>query len=422
MKRINRKSVNFAALTLISALLLALAFSAAAPAFAAEKQYVFAVSDEYFTDESFAALDAQAQAIYDRYGVECYFDISNVTLEDSAGYAKSVYDSHGGGNSGIIMAVTSDSMYLWWTENLEEKLTDNDTAAFFKAYEEPGTYHEAVAELFSTFEAMLQNYGFTAAAGSGAPAESRTIPEDRQRPLLVDDAGILSNTERTEVEAKLNELSRKHSFDIAVVTVDSHDYYGVTDYADDFYDYNGYGQGGDKSGIMFLIAMDTREWHITTTGKGIPYFTDAGQEYIMDKVVPYLSSGDYGGAFLEFANLCDEFLVKAETGDPYDIHNLPRPSLSWKFLPISMLIGLIPSFGITKKMRNQLKTRRFQSRANQYMRRDSFNLYNANDTFLYRHVTHVPRVESSSSSGGGGGSSTHTSSSGTTHGGSSGRF
>jgi uncharacterized protein len=421
MKINNKKVTAIAALTLISVFLIAIVISAAAPAFAAGKQYVFASSDQYFTEESMAALDAQAQSVYDRFGIECYFDISEVSLEETDGYAKSVFASRGGSDPGMIMVVTADHVITWVSQTIAPEFTDEDMEALHNAYDKPETYYDAVAAVFSEFERILTERGF-ARTGSSAAPETRLIPEDRQRPLLVDDAGILSNTERTEVEARLNELSRKHSFDIAVVTVDSHDYYGVTDYADDFYDYNGYGQGDDNSGIMFLIAMDTREWHITTTGKGIPYFTDAGQEYIMDKVVPYLSSGNYGGAFLEFANICDEFLAQAETGDPYDIHNLPRPTLSWKYLPVCLLIGFLPSFGITKGMKNQLKTRRFQSRANQYQRKDSFNLYNANDTFLYRRVTHVPRVESSSSGSSRGGSSTHTSSSGTSHGGSSGRF
>lgn len=422
MKRNNRKTTPIAAFTLISAFLIALIFSAAAPAFAAGKQYVFASSDQYFSAESMTALDAQAQAIYDKFGIECYFDISEVTLEETDGYAKSVFASRGGSDPGMIMVVTSDSVITWVSQTIAPEFTDGDMEALYNAYDKPETYYDAVAAVFSEFERILTERGFATADGSGNSGETRTIPEDRQRPLLVDDAGILSNTERTEVEARLNELSRKHGFDIAVVTVDSHDYQGVTDYTDDFYDYNGYGQGDDNSGVMFLLAMDTREWHITTTGKGIPYFTDAGQEYIMEKVVPYLSGGDYGGAFLEFANLCDEFLVQAETGDPYDIHNLPRPTLSWKYLPLCLLGGFIPALGITGSMKSKLKTRRFQSRANQYQRKDSFNLYNANDTFLYRRVTHVPRVKSSSSGSSGGGSSTHTSSSGTSHGGSSGRF
>ena len=56
------------------------------------------------------------------------------------------------------------------------------------------------------------------------------------------------------------------------------------DYADDFFDYNDYGMGEDKSGILFLITMSERKWCISTHGEAIQIFTDAGQEYMTDNL------------------------------------------------------------------------------------------------------------------------------------------
>ena len=79
------------------------------------------------------------------------------------------------------------------------------------------------------------------------------------------------------------------------------------DYADDFYDYNGYGYGDSNDGLILIVVMDTSDWWISTCGKAIKTFTDAGIEYIGEQIVPYLSNGDYYGAFDKFADLCDEF-------------------------------------------------------------------------------------------------------------------
>ena len=87
-------------------------------------------------------------------------------------------------------------------------------------------------------------------------------------PRLVDRADLLSELEEEELEARLDEISERQQADVVVVTVNSLDGKSAQDYADDFYDYNGYGIGTDKSGILLLVSMEARDWHITTTDSG----------------------------------------------------------------------------------------------------------------------------------------------------------
>ena len=68
--------------------------------------------------------------------------------------------------------------------------------------------------------------------------EQAQIPEDRQLPLLVDNADLLTDEEESELEAQLDEVSERQAFDVAVVTVDSLEGKTAEAYADDFYDYN----------------------------------------------------------------------------------------------------------------------------------------------------------------------------------------
>ena len=58
--------------------------------------------------------------------------------------------------------------------------------------------------------------------------------------------------------------------------------------------------------------MGDRNWAIATHGYAIEAFTDAGQEYIMEQVKPYLSDGDYNEAFQMFAMECDDFIMQAD--------------------------------------------------------------------------------------------------------------
>ena len=266
---------------------------------------------------------------------------------------------------------------------------------------------------------LCLSLGMTAFATEDTSGENRTIPEERQLPRLVDEADILTDEEEADLLEKLDEISERQECDVALVTVDSLNGANVEDYADDFYDYNGYGMGSGDDGILFLISMGEREWAITTYGFGITAFTDAGLDYMEERFLPDLSDGTYEKAFSIYAELCDKFLTQAADGEPYDVDNLPKMPLSRSWIWKSLLIGAAIAFIITGCMRSRLKTVRKQMSATGYVKDGSMNLTDSRELYLYRRVT---RHKIEKSSGSSGGSSTHTSSSGRSHGGSSGRF
>lgn len=230
---------------------------------------------------------------------------------------------------------------------------------------------------------------------------------------LVDEAGLLTDTEAANLEAKLSQISDRHNVDIVIVAVDSTDGKSPMDFADDYYDYNGY----RTDGILLLVSMDDSDWWVSTTGYGITAITDAGLDYMSNRFVPYLSDGEFAQAFEKFVDLCDEFITQAKTGDPYDSHNLPKEPFSLVTnLLIALGIGLVAAWIVTGSMKAKLKTVRQQAKADDYMPPGSLHLTYSRDLFLYTHLDRREKPKSSS------GSSTHTSSSGTTHGGGGGKF
>ena len=230
---------------------------------------------------------------------------------------------------------------------------------------------------------------------------------------LVDDAGLLTDTEAANLEAKLSQISDRHNVDIVIVAVDSTDGKSPMDFADDYYDYNGY----RADGILLLVSMEDSDWWVSTTGYGITAITDAGLDYMSDRFVPYLSDGEFAQAFEKFADLCDEFITQAKTGDPYDSHNLPKEPFSLVTnLLIALGIGLVAAWIVTGSMKAKLKTVRQQAKADDYIASGSLQLTHSRDLFLYTHLDRREKPKSDS------GSSTHTSSSGTTHGGGGGKF
>lgn len=239
---------------------------------------------------------------------------------------------------------------------------------------------------------------------------------------LVDEAKLLSDSEKTDLLYKLDEISERQQMDIVVVTIPSLEGVSPMEYADDFYDNNGYGFGENNDGILFLISMEERDWYISTTGYGIIAITDECREYMSEWFLNDLSEGEYFKAFTTFAELCDDFITQAKMNKPYDGIHIPKEPF-WFIgnFVITFGIGFIISLIVTATMKRQLKTIRSQSAADVYIKRNSMQMTRRNDLFLYRHIDRRKKPENNQSKPSHT-SHTHTSSSGRTHGGGGGKF
>lgn len=216
-----------------------------------------------------------------------------------------------------------------------------------------------------------------------------------------DSAEVLTEDEDSELEASLEELSVRQSFDVIIATIDSLEDEGYTsmeEYADDLYDYCQFGYGENRDGVLLLVSIGDRKWHISTCGYGIT-----------------------AAAFRTFIQWTDAYVTAAREGHPYDVDNMPKEPFSIVYLGVALVIGLITALIVTGVMKSRLKSVAPQRDATSYVRQGSMKLTNQRDLYLYReaHRTERPKETDSGSSGG---SSTHTSSSGSTHGGGGGSF
>ena len=241
---------------------------------------------------------------------------------------------------------------------------------------------------------------------------------------MFDDAEVLTEDEDNELEDALEELSLRQSFDVTIATIESLesvDYDSMEAYADDLYDFCQYGYGPDMDGVLLLVSVGDRKWHISTCGYGITAFTDAGIQYLGEQMTPDMADGDYAAAFRTFIQWTDAYVTAAREGHPYDVDNMPKEPFSIVYLGVALVIGLVTALIVTGVMKSRLKSVAPQRDAADYVRQGSMKLTNQRDLFLYRdvHRTERPKASSSDDSGG---SSTHTSSSGTTHGGGGGSF
>ncbi|MBE6638957.1 MAG: TPM domain-containing protein [Ruminococcaceae bacterium] len=236
---------------------------------------------------------------------------------------------------------------------------------------------------------------------------------DEAVPKLDDGADLLSQEEERALLEKLSDItSRNEGVQVIVVTTDTLEGKSPMEYADDYYDNHCFG----ASGVLLLVSTEDNDWWISTSGFGITAFTDAGIAYISDRFVPYLSDGDYAEAFDIYADLCDEFIAQARTGEPYDTWNLPKAPFGFlKSGLIAVLIGVVVAFIAMSGMKAKLHSARQQAGASAYVKNDSLHITEARDMYLYSTVRRVRRENE-------GGSSTHRSSSGRSHGGGGGKF
>ena len=270
--------------------------------------------------------------------------------------------------------------------------------------------------------ALIFCFSFAVSA-SAEQSGPDAIPEERQLELLVDEAGLLTEDEQLEILEILNEISERQELEIAICTQPDFGGKGPQAFADDFFDYMGYGYGENDDGILFALDMENRKWAISVYGFGKEAFTDYGQEYLVDSFINYISNGDYYYGFKAYAETCDDLIQQARDGKPYDVEEGGVDKSFWTNLIFpSILGGFVLAFITANRKKRKLLSVVAKNDAGDYTRAGSLHLTRSDDIFTGT-VTNRRKIErESSSSSSGGGTSTHTSSSGRSHGGSSGSF
>lgn len=255
-------------------------------------------------------------------------------------------------------------------------------------------------------------------------------------PRVVDDAALMSQSQRSALEDKAEQLRNEYEMDVVILTVDSLNGKRPQDYADDYYGENGYGCGDEHSGLLFLLAMEERDWYISTCGNAIYALTDYGIQQVGEAALPYLSSGEYYEAFTVFLDALPVYFTAYQNAAPVDgyadtsgdyYHGDQEDVVYYEeevtpSLLLALMTGAIVAGIAVLIMRLCMNTKRLQSGASDYLKAGSFRIGRQQDLFLYSNVSKTRRPKETNNGGGGGGSSVHTSSSGNSHGGGGGKF
>lgn len=213
---------------------------------------------------------------------------------------------------------------------------------------------------------------------------------------LIDEADLLTDRQEAELLAKLEEISQAYGAQVSIVTLSSLEGMDIDTAVNTIYDQGGYGYGSNYDGVLLLISMDVREYRILSNGFAGDAITTSDIDSISDWIVSDLSAGNYADAFHTFIDECDYYLNGYINGYPFD----PAGTLMFA-VPVGLVVALI----VVLIFKGQLKSVRRNNYASAYVRPGSMQITQANDIYLYRHVSRTERQESSSSGSSGSSSS-----------------
>lgn len=378
----------------------------------------------HLTDDEIQALQQLAVDVEVEYGYFAMLCLAESTAgyESIRDYGQMLYDTYSDCENAIIFVhdLEQNLCDFFIAEDYEEYVFDVDvTDPIFDVYNNAETYYLGAVAFYNSVANALENAGIganeeattetdvTEAADptdTVAPETEETtefVQVDRELPLVVDNADLLTDEEEKALVEKCDAFTAEFLAEIAIVTVTDLDGKSAEAYADDFYDYNGYGYGENDDGLLVIYlpgAEGERKIHITTRGIANEQISDDEIDLMLDAVIPYLINEEYAEAFSVFIDEADGAIA-------------PMPAVVW--LLICLAGGVVVGILVTNMMAAGNYSVRKNKDAANYVRQGTLMITSSNDMFVTSRVTSTPKPQKSSSSSG----SSHTSSSGRSHGG-----
>ncbi len=265
------------------------------------------------------------------------------------------------------------------------------------------------------------------------------------QPRVFDQAGLFSETEIIQLEEKIAQCRKSTKMDVVIVSAYADGERSAEEYADDYYDYGGFGVGKKASGVLLLYYMDGPgqpggECYISTAGTMINMLTDERIESILDDVYGNLGNRDFPGAtecFLEDVKVyvkegveSGQYTYDRDTGEIVRYHSIRLYEVAIAMVIAGILAGSV-CLDIKKRYAMKQSSREVSNSLQAYRADCAFCFSVAGDKMINKYVRSIPIPRNTSGGSGGRGhsgsssagrSTIHTSSSGRSHGGGGRRF
>jgi uncharacterized protein len=231
---------------------------------------------------------------------------------------------------------------------------------------------------------------------------------------VIDNAGLLTSGEIQELERLIAAIASTYNFDLVILTEKNIGSARPMDYADDYFDNNGYGLGANQDGCLFLQVTGSRDFFFSTSGRGERILNSAAFNKLESDVVSFLRNDDPAGAYRTFIVDWENFLALDAYGKSA---KFVTEHAIWFYIG-AWVVSMVIALAAIIIMRAQLNTVHPKTEADSFIIPGSLYFSLQKDSFLYSMVSKSKKADSSSS----GGSGSHTGSSGSRHGGGGGKY
>lgn len=196
---------------------------------------------------------------------------------------------------------------------------------------------------------------------------------------VYDYGDLLTDREETRLEEQLRKASENCGHDIIVYTVKSLGVDSVSGYSQRAAD----GISPDGSGILYFVSINDREYDIYAFGEMYErIMSDRDLDRLADDLQPYLSEGDYYGAFSEFGKRAEKAALKSGEYSG-------TISISLSLSPATLIVSAFIALIIVFCMKQSMKTTRPEITAGNYVKSGSFKVTVSRDVYLYTSVSRV---------------------------------
>ncbi len=242
-------------------------------------------------------------------------------------------------------------------------------------------------------------------------------PRVDEKEKIYDFANLISDEEEKILFDKIENYIEKYKMDFVLLTIDRNNKMSTERYGEDFFIFNYFGfEDKKRSGSLFILDMQNRNYHLVTSGSMIKYLDDARIDDILDSVFDDIKGQNYFTAFERVISKLDNYgtsVPSSNTGIIIDSNGVPhrakRPSIL-----ISIIMGLIIAFAYVMINISKHKGIVLATGAAQYLDSNKTDIYKKNDKMISTHtsVVTIPKDPPSSHGSSGshhiGGSSFHS--------------
>ena len=225
-----------------------------------------------------------------------------------------------------------------------------------------------------------------------------------------DQAKLLSSPQREALAAKIQQVEAAHKVKIGICTLQNLPQgMSVGKYANNTLD-NNYA-GGENGSIVLVIAMGSRDWYISTDNNMRARIADeTGIKGLKNLFLEDLSDGEYEAGFNAFVNGVDKYLSYYEKeGKPYD----PADEFDILAAILAVAVAAAGGFFFAYYLICGMSNVAPALEAGKYLRKDTVDINQRQDRYLFTTVTRRTKSKSSDSS---------SSASDSSHGGGGGKF